>query len=82
MNYLKDKDENNVYEGKFFYEVVKPKSGGIQLFGPFDNIYFAASTKNSLGEEPTKPYKYVQIVDGLPVQAFFEEEILVTDRKL
>lgn len=78
-------EAKQLYEGKFFYEIVKVKkgknAGTIQLFGPFDNIFFTVP----LPEEHARyagPYKYVQVIDGKPVQAFSEEEILVTDRKL
>jgi hypothetical protein len=71
------------YEDKYFYEIVKIKSGRkagtIQLFGPYDNIYYV---ERPLGEKTDRVYKYIQVINGLPVQAFTEEEILVTDRKL
>lgn len=79
------------YEGKFFYEIVKPISGRnaglIQLAGPFDNIYYAEPSRDSQEKIvrlfPKKDkYKFVQVVGGTIVQAFTEEEILVTDRKL
>jgi hypothetical protein len=87
------KDEAKaLYEGKFFYEIVKPKTGGIQLFGPFDNIYYTEPAVDnrfdhlrrtwSTDAAPQKRYKFVQVIDGRPVVAFTEEEILVTDRKL
>ncbi len=64
-----------LYEGKYFYEVVKD-ADHIKLLGPFDNIYFTNPCPNEDG------YKYLQVVDGIPKQAFKDEEILVTDRKL
>lgn len=74
----------SMYENKFFYEVVKPKTvnGTIQLFGPHDNILYTNPVKNSEGEEPNPIYKFVQVIDGRVVQAFTENEILVTDRVL
>lgn len=72
-------DNKHLYEGKYFYEIVKPKTGGIQLFGPFDNIYYATTIGD---EESNFKIKYVQVIDDKPVAAFTEEEILVTDRKL
>jgi len=82
---------NSLYEGKFFYEVLKPKTGGIQLVGPFDNIYYVSENEDarykigrlfSTDAKPQPTFKFVQVIDGQPVQAFTEEEILVTDRKL
>lgn len=82
-------EAKKLYEGKFFYEIVKPKSGGIQLFGPFDNIFYVnkvlpkdVSDRVVSKNENDKEYKFVQVIDGRPTVAFTEEEILVTDRKL
>ena len=86
-------EARKLYEGKFFYEIVKVKygrnAGTIQLFGPFDNIYYVnkvlpkdVSDRIVKQDEEGKEYKFVQVVDGRPVQAFTAEEILVTDRKL
>lgn len=84
-------EATKLYEGKFFYQIVKPTSeyGDITLAGPFDNIYYIEkSAANHVGKlfstdaAPTPEYKFVQVVDGVPVQAFTESEILVTDRVL
>lgn len=83
-------EAKNLYEGKFFYEIVKPKSGRyagyIQLHGPLDNIFYATRKLMTadllwINGEP-KEYKFVQVIDGKPVAAFTNEEILVTDREL
>lgn len=85
--------EEKTYEGKYFYEIVKVKSGRnagtIQLFGPFDNIYYiddysCSHISNVLdtGECLNQKFKYAQIINGNPVQLFTEKEILITDRKL
>lgn len=77
---MNKEEAKKLYEGKYFYEIIKPISGRwagyIQLAGPFDNIYYASHIN---GESK---YKFVQVIDGKPVQAFTEEEILVTDRIL
>jgi hypothetical protein len=75
-----------LYEGKFFYEIVKVKAGRhagtVQLFGPFDNIYYLSDhVKNDVSHELSK-FKFVQVIEGRPTVCFTEEEILVTDRKL
>jgi len=66
------KEEKALYEGKFFYEVVKVKkgrnAGTIQLFGPFDNIYYVSPYA---GASPK--LKFMQVIDGKPVQAFTED---------
>lgn len=74
-------EAKKLYEGKFFYEVVK-HDDRIELFGPKDDIYYVNPIANSKGEMSDSTYKFVQVVDGKPVQAFTEEEILVIDRKL
>lgn len=53
-------------------EILRDKKGHIIRILPiprdmFDTIYPAAS----------KPYKYVQVIDGIPVSAFTEDELLV-----
>jgi hypothetical protein len=68
---------DSLYNNKFFYEVVK-YDDYIKLIGPFDNIRYAVDADT--GEETY--YKFVQIIDGMPVQVFTEEQILVTERKL
>jgi hypothetical protein len=83
-------EAKKLYEGKFFYEIVKPKNtGGIQLFGPFDNIFYInrdlpkdVTDRILPRNEDGKEYVFVQVVDGKPTVAFTQEEILVTDRKL
>jgi hypothetical protein len=84
------KDEaKKLYKGKFFYEIVKPHSGGIQLFGPFDNIYYVnrdlpreVTDRIVPRNEEGKEYAFVQVIDGRPTVAFTQDQILVTDRKL
>lgn len=84
---MTEKEEaQKLYEGKYFYEVVKSKSftkgETIQLFGPFDNIYYATRSASNEFMKAEDNYKYVQVINGNAVQAFLEHEILVTDRKL
>ncbi len=78
-------EAKKLYEGKYFYEVVKPFPGMIQLWGPFDNIRYIAKDY-SVGfstEDINHPeIKFAQVIDGKIVQAFEEHEILVTDREL
>lgn len=85
------KEARKLYEGKYFYEIIKPMSGRfaglIQLAGPFDNIRYvnedARSTKTfSTDASPAPKIKFVQVVDGKIVASFQENEILVTDRVL
>ncbi len=73
-------ESKKLYEGKFFYEIVKPAAGGIQLFGPFDNIYYV-NDKIELPPEWSGA-KFVQVVDGIPTVVFTEKEILITNRVL
>jgi hypothetical protein len=65
-------EAKKLYEGKFFYEIVKVKAGRhagtIQLFGPFDNILYA----NPIDKDVKSEYKYCQVVDGKVVAAFKE----------
>ena len=78
---ISKKEAKKLYEGKFFYEIVKITSGRnagtIQLFGPFDNILYTvgAESRDTLSG-------FAQVVDGKAVAFFKQEEILVTDRKL
>lgn len=75
------KEARKLYEGKFFYEIVKTtKSKVLKLVGPFDNIFYTVK-KNTVGSN-FENYKFVQVINGMPVQAFTEDQILVTDRKL
>ena len=69
---MNKEEAKKLYEGKHFYEIVKPISGGIQLFGPFDSIRYARDTSDG----------FVQVVDGNIVAFFTKDEILVTDRIL
>lgn len=78
-------EARKLYEGKYFYEVVKPFSGMVQLWGPFENIYYVSKDYSvGLSVEGTNhpQIKYIQVINGKPVQAFEEHEILVTDREL
>lgn len=74
MRYSREKVKQ-LYEGKYFYEIVKPQSGRfagtITLFGPFDDILYKSDGTG-----------FVRVVDGVVVVTFKEEEILVTDRLL
>jgi hypothetical protein len=69
----------DLYEGKFFYEIMPEKYRGndksvnLTLIGPLDNIRYISS-KGGPGD-----YKFVQVVDGKPVRAFRADEILVTE---
>lgn len=76
---MNKEESKKLYEGKFFYEIVKVKAGRmagtIQLFGPFDNIHYA-------NEEATGKPGFVQVVNKKPVMFFEINEILVTDRIL
>lgn len=74
-----EEESQKLYEGKFFYKVVKSKSEEITLFGPLDDIYYARLIGN---KESNLKIKFIQVVDGQAVAAFTEEEILVTDHKL
>lgn len=64
-----------LYEGKYFYEIVKPKSGRfvglIQLVGPLEDVRYKTDLTG-----------FVQIIDDKIEASFTNEEILVTDRKL
>lgn len=72
-------EARKMYEGKFFYEVIKTgKEGLVLLNGPRDDIYYAAPVET----EKESEYKFLQVIDGRPVQAFKENEILVTMRRL
>lgn len=68
-----------VYEGKTFY--AKNPDGTVD--GPLDNIFYMEDisslwTKflNFVNRVPA--YKFVQVVNGTPVRAFYENEIIVT----
>ena len=72
-----------LYAGKYFYEIVKPTSeyGDVTLVGPLDNIFYA--TPVDVEDEAASHFiKFVKVVNGCPVQAFTEKQILVTDRVL
>lgn len=72
-----------LYEGKFFYEIVKTENPlELKLIGPFDNIYFANPNMPKQKTADGQEYEYLQVIDGTPRQAFTKEEILITDRKL
>lgn len=77
---MTNQEAKALYEGKYFYEVLGGSYLGKSckmLFGPMDTIYFA-NTKS--GEE--SDLKYVQVINNKCVQAFRENEILVTDHIL
>jgi hypothetical protein len=71
---------SELYEGKFFYEIVKDDAGQIKLFGPYENIYYCHSTSPKNPDE--KEYGFIQVIDGSPVQTYTKDEILVTNRLL
>jgi hypothetical protein len=78
-------EAKKLYEGKFFYEIVRQPANKfgpehLELHGPFDNIYFTTPRTDAIPNHPE--YKYLQVIDGSPRQAFTESEILVTDRRL
>ena len=71
-----------LYAGKTFY--VKNPDG--TLDGPRDDIYYAVRYYKNLGERikalyhfvtGVKPYKFVQVINGIPRQAFTEDDIVV-----
>ncbi len=69
---------SDLYDGKFFYEIVRteiPKE--LTLVGPLYNIYYVSPLVSEHNE-----YKFVQVINGKPVVAFRENEILVTDHIL
>lgn len=70
-------EAKDLYEGKYFYEIVRREDDEITLVGPFDNIFYASVA----GQEMTGKH-FVQVIDGIPRQFFTEDEILVIDRIL
>ena len=73
-------DDKNPYFGKVFYEILPiSEKGKVSLVGPLDNVRYCQATAG--GPKPGD-YKFVQIVDGKPVVAFREHEILVVDKVL
>lgn len=76
---LKEKAKK-LYAGKFFYIIHSSDKDTVVLSGARDDIYYIAKTNTKglkIGE-----YSFVQVIDGKPVQAFKENEILVTTRRL
>lgn len=68
-----------LYAGKKFY--IKNLDGSYT--DATDSIYYAVSADglfkrlmNFINRTPT--YKYIQVIDGKPVRAFYEDEIFVT----
>lgn len=64
-----------LYKGKFFYEVSR-KGKQINLVGPLTNIRYISTA----AEEPN--YAFAQVIDGVIVQAFKANEILVLNHKI
>lgn len=78
---MNKEEAKDLYEGKFFYEIVKNSFDRVTLFGPFDNIRYLTYLDHYDGTDKEK-YKFCQVVDGKIVETFTEDQILVTDRKL
>lgn len=82
VSYLKSVREQltpfDSYEGKFFYQVVKPDDveGAVYLYGPLTNVYYANS------KDPSSDVGFVQVINGIPTATFKKNEILVTDKVL
>jgi hypothetical protein len=78
-------ESKNPYERKSFYIIKEHVNDeGLPcklLIGPRDDIYFCVLSDKMNGEE-IGGYKYCQVIDGKIMQAFRENEILVTDRVL
>lgn len=82
-----NEESKKLYEGKYFYKVSCRFSGGIELHGPFEDIYYVTDrAKNGLDVGLTgldlNGYEFVQVTDGTIERAFKKDEILVTDRIL
>lgn len=84
---MTSEEAKKAYEGKYFYildSVAKLSIGDedivtqLRVRGPFDNIYYLVPNNGKYTQE----YVYIQVIDGLPKQAFTKNEILITDRIL
>ena len=77
------KQVNKPYKGKYFYEVLVDGNYRGQtckiLHGPLDTIRYTTKSGQSRDSEV---YPFVQIIDGKIIQAFKENEILVTNKIL
>jgi hypothetical protein len=76
-----------LYEGKHFYIIHKTDKGNVFLDGPRDDVYYTVKVgevdvPEAQRATPNKEYKFVEVIDGIIVKAFTEEEILITDRVL
>lgn len=62
-----------LYEGKTFY--IKNPDGSLD--GPREDLYYCVPSSDKKGDPKTEKYKFVQVIDGKPRQAFLEGEIVV-----
>jgi hypothetical protein len=69
---------NKLYDNKKFF--IKKHDG--TLDGPREDIYYAniranifQKIMNFIQRNPT--YKFIQVIDGKPIQAFYADEIMV-----
>jgi hypothetical protein len=68
------KENEHGYKGKYFYRIER-KADHIKFFGPLTNIRYLVPDyyKDS-------SHKFTEVIDGILVQTFTEDEILVTDK--
>jgi hypothetical protein len=76
-NKLKENTQTKkIYDGKFFYEVVRGSDNQEhRLIGPLDNIRYATLTDKKENNE----YPYLQVIDGQVRTAFKYNEIAILD---
>lgn len=80
---ITQKEAQEMYDNKFFYEVVPGEEGSIDhtLVGPLDNIRFLVPYEDRRrSQEFGQPeYAFAQVINGKVVAAFTKEEIVVLD---
>jgi hypothetical protein len=69
------KEAQDLYNGKTFY--VKQPDGSLD--GPREDIYYV---HRKTGDPVKDNYMFLQVIDGVPKQAFTEDEILVVQGKV
>jgi hypothetical protein len=67
-----------LYAGKTFF--IKQPDG--TLDGPREDIYYAVNRSGFLQKlkyllKIERPYKFLQVIDGTPKRAFYDDEIVV-----
>lgn len=73
---ISKEEAKELYEGKYFYEIVH-ENGTIRLHGPSDDIRYINK------DVPNVPkYDFVKIVNHQPVAVYTKDQILITDRIL